>query len=141
MEEEPERTLIIFKPDALKRRMVSKLLKIWEQKGYDIVHSRMFQASKEDFSKHYAEHVGKPFFEALVDRMSSDKCFFFIIEGRNVIKWSREVLGATDPTSASVYSIRGAYATHYTENLVHASDSRDSAKREIELWKSILFYC
>jgi nucleoside-diphosphate kinase len=133
-----ERTLIIFKPDAIKRRMVSKLIKIWEQKGYNIVATRLFQPTKEQMTQHYQEHQGKPFFDALVQRMSSDKCLFFIIEGPSVIKWSRAVLGATDPNQADVHSIRGAFATHYTENLVHASDSEQSAEREIALWQPYL---
>lgn len=129
-----EQTLIIFKPDALKRKMVSKLTKIWEQKGYTFVASRLFQPTSTQMQCHYEEHTGKPFFDDLVARMSSSKCLFFIIEGPDVIAWSRAVLGATDPTKADVNSIRGKYATFYRENLVHASDSIASAKREIALW-------
>ncbi len=133
-----EQTLIIFKPDAVKRQMVGKLLKLWEEKGYTIVAARLFRGGKDVFSRHYAEHAGKPFFDALVDRMSSAKCMVFIISGPNVVKWSREILGATDPSNASVSSIRGAYATHYTENLVHASDSCASAEREITIWLPLI---
>lgn len=84
-----QQTLIIFKPDALRRNLVSKLIKIWEQKGYRMVQSRLLQPSRAQMAKHYAEHAGQPFFDSLVDRMSAEKCMFFVMEGPDVIAWSR----------------------------------------------------
>jgi nucleoside-diphosphate kinase len=134
-----EQTLIIFKPDAVRRHLVSHLTKVWEKKsGFEIVSSRLLHATPSLMAAHYAEHAGKPYFEALVARMTNGPCVVMIVQGPGVVAWSRAILGATDPTKAEPWTIRGQYATLMSENVVHASDSADSAEREIALWKSLL---
>ena len=121
---EVERTLVIFKPDALQRGMVSKLLRSWERKGLRIVALRLEHASLADMERHYAEHKGKPFYEALVTRMSSAPSVFAIISGPNIIRWSRD----------TIVALRHQFATSTQENLVHGSDSLEAAEREIAIW-------
>ncbi len=129
-----ESTLIILKPDAVKRCMVYKLIGIWEKKGFTIARMMMMQPTKSLMSLHYQEHAKKPFFDALVSRMISGPCVVMVVTGPDVVQWSRIILGDADPESAGVTTIRGKYATSIEANLVHASDSVASAKREIALW-------
>lgn len=119
-----EKTLIIFKPDAVRRKMVHTLLAAWEMKGFviELVCGRV--PKKEEMELHYAEHKGKGFYEALVKRMSTGYCVFVVFSGTNVVCWSRE----------KIMQIRRDYATSMQENLVHGSDSIEAAIREIEIW-------
>ena len=129
-----EKTLIIFKPDALKRKICWKLLRRWEEKGFSIVAARVSVGHENDFKQHYAEHKDKDFFTDLVEWMRSGPCMFLVIEGNNIINWSRQQIGATDPSSANPGTIRADYAESKRHNLVHASDSKESAHREINIW-------
>lgn len=129
-----ERTLIIFKSDAVRRLLCGTLLKKWERKGYQIVACKFEQGSKQMFEEHYAEHRSKAFFNDLTTRMTIGPCMFLVMAGPDVVAWSRKLIGATDPANASIGTIRGDYGLSRNENLVHASDSVDSANREISLW-------
>ena len=129
-----EQTLIIFKPDAVERQLCSRFLRLWEKKGYRIVSIRMHQATREEMIEHYVEHKARTFFPSLIDRMTASPCMFIVLEGTQVIKWSRLLIGATNPLEADIGSIRGSYGLSTHANLVHASDSVESAKREIDIW-------
>ena len=133
-----ERTLIIFKPEAVERKICWKLLKRWEEKGYNIVAATIKVGTKKEYEDHYAEHRGKKFYIDLVKRMTRDRSFILVIEGPNVIAWSRKLIGTTDPRTADIGTIRGDYGLDVQSNMVHASDSNDSAKKEIENWFSNL---
>ena len=119
-----ERTLIIFKPDAVRRKMVHVLLKSWELKGFVIEKVGGGIPTRDEMEIHYAEHKEKPFYEALVTRMSTGTCVFVIFSGPDVVRWSRE----------KIMDLRKQYATSTQENLIHGSDSLEAAEREIGLW-------
>lgn len=129
-----ERTLIILKVDAVRRFLCGKLISRWENKGYQIVACKLEQGSKQMFEEHYAEHNGKAFFNDLTTRMTVGPCMFLVMAGPDVVAWSRKLIGATDPANASIGTIRGDYGMGVNQNVVHASDSVDSANREISLW-------
>lgn len=131
-----ERTLILLKPECVQRPqyIIEEILSIWTNKQYRIVDSKSGYASKEMVEKHYAEHKEKPFFKDLVDHMCSGVLCCYIFEGPNLVSFSRKVLGATDPAKAEPWTIRGRFATEMNRNMVHASDSVESAEREIKIW-------
>jgi nucleoside-diphosphate kinase len=129
-----ERTLLIVKPDGVERGLVGEILMRVERKGYRIEYIQGMVISRELAEKHYAEHVGKPFFEDLLDYITGGLSVLAIVRGENTIENLRVIMGATDPLDATPGSIRGAYATSVTHNLVHGSDSAESAAREIALF-------
>lgn len=133
-----ERTLILIKPDGVERQLTGEILARIERKGYEIVELEMMTANRGMLETHYEEHQGKPFFEPLVEFMSSGIIVAAIAEGDNVIEGVRSLAGATDPTAAAPGTIRGDlgrdWGTKVQKNLIHASDSRLSAEREIEIW-------
>ena len=133
-----ERTLILVKPDGVRRGLVGEVIRRIESKGYKIVALRMLTADKDLLANHYAEHQGKPFYEPLLEFMSSGPIVALIAEGQRVIEGFRSLAGATDPTLASPGSIRGDLArdqgTKVVQNIVHGSDSVESAQREIEIF-------
>ena len=129
-----ERTLVLLKPDAVERRLVGRIIGIYEEKGLNITALKMLKPTKEIVEAHYEEHKDKPFFPALVAYLTRGKVCALIIEGENVVKTVRKVNGATDPADAEAGSIRGQFALSKSENLVHASDSVESAEREIKIW-------
>ncbi|HHT49705.1 MAG TPA: nucleoside-diphosphate kinase [Firmicutes bacterium] len=131
-----ERTLVLLKPDAVERRLVGRILGLYEEKGLQITALKMLKPSRELVEAHYAEHKDKPFFAELVTYLTRGMVCALIIEGENVIKTVRKINGATDPAEAEMGSIRGLFALTKNENLVHASDSPESAEREIKLWFS-----
>jgi nucleoside-diphosphate kinase len=133
-----ERTLIIFKPEALKRALCGTILRKFERKGYILAACKMLIGSKREFEEHYAEHRGKSFFDELTTRMTVGPCLFLVMQGPTVVEWSRKLIGATDPNNAAIGTIRGDYATSLTQNLIHASDSVASANREIALWFGLI---
>lgn len=134
----PEQTLILVKPDGIKRATVGEVLRRVEAKGYRLVAVELRQATPELLAQHYAEHVGKPFYEPLVEFMLSGPVLAVIAEGERVIEGFRSLAGATDPTVAAPGTIRGDLARDWglpvVQNLVHGSDSPESAAREIALW-------
>lgn len=133
-----ERTLILVKPDGVARNLIGVILARIEAKGYRIVALRQRSADAELLAQHYAEHVGKPFYQPLVEFMSSGPVVAVVAEGQRVIEGFRSLAGATDPTVALPGTIRGDLGREWglkvQQNLVHGSDSPDSAAREIALW-------
>lgn len=133
-----ERTLILVKPDGVKRGLSGEVLRRIEAKGYTLVAVEMRTATEELLAKHYEEHVGKPFYEPLVEFMSSGPSLAIVAEGERVIEGFRSLAGATDPTTAAPGTIRGDLARQWPakviQNIVHGSDSPESAEREIAIW-------
>lgn len=129
-----ERTLVILKPTAIENRIVGKILESIEGKGLKIAGAKMLWIDRDLAEKHYAEHRAKPFFENLIEHITSKPVMLLAVEGENAIAAMRQLAGATDPLKAEAGSIRGRFGTGITENVIHASDSLDSARREIELF-------
>jgi nucleoside-diphosphate kinase len=129
-----ERTLIILKPDAVKRGLVGEIITRFERKGLKIIAMKMAQLDREILEKHYAEHRGKPFFESLVSFMGSGPVVLAVLEGFDAIAVVRKLVGATNGREAEPGTIRGDYSMSQQNNLVHASADSDVAKREIELF-------
>ena len=133
-----EKTLILVKPDGVRRGLVGEVISRIETKGYAIDAVRMLQADAALLEKHYAEHVGKPFYEPLVEFMMSGPIVAIVASGNRVIEGFRSLAGATDPTVAAPGTIRGDLArdqgTKVMQNLVHGSDSSESAAREIAIF-------
>jgi len=133
-----EKTLVLVKPDGVARGLVGEVIARIEAKGYTIVSLRMLQADRALLEKHYAEHQGKPFFEPLVEFMMSGPIVALVAQGNRVIEGVRSLAGATDPTVAAPGTIRGDLArdqgTKVVQNIVHGSDSPESAAREIAIF-------
>ena len=133
-----EKTLVLVKPDGVRRGLVGEVISRIETKGYAIDALRMLQADAALLEKHYAEHVGKPFYEPLVEFMMSGPIVAIVASGNRVIEGFRSLAGATDPTVAAPGTIRGDLArdqgTKVLQNLVHGSDSPESAAREIGIF-------
>jgi len=134
----PEQTLILVKPDGVKRGLVGEVIARVERKGYKITNLRMLTADRNLLAKHYAEHEGKPFYEPLMEFMASGPIVAMVAEGERVIEGFRKLAGATDPTTAEPGTIRGDLArdqgTKVVQNIVHGSDSPESASREIKIF-------
>ena len=133
-----EKTLVLVKPDGVARGLVGEVIVRIEAKGYSISALRMLQADRALLEKHYAEHQGKPFFEPLVEFMMSGPIVAIVAEGNRVIEGFRSLAGVTDPTVAAPGTIRGDLArdqgTKVVQNIVHGSDSPESAAREIAIF-------
>ena len=133
-----EKTLVLVKPDGVARGLVGEVIARIEAKGYTVVALRMLQADRALLEKHYAEHQGKPFFEPLVEFMMSGPIVAIVASGNRVIEGFRSLAGVTDPTVAAPGTIRGDLArdqgTKVMQNLVHGSDSPESAAREIQIF-------
>ncbi len=133
-----EKTLILVKPDGVARGLVGEVISRIESKGYSIDAVRMLKADRSLLEKHYAEHVGKPFYEPLVEFMMSGPIVAIVASGNRVIEGFRSLAGVTDPTLAAPGTIRGDLArdqgTKVVQNIVHGSDSPESAAREIEIF-------
>jgi nucleoside-diphosphate kinase len=131
-------TLVLIKPDGTERNLIGEILRRIEAKGYEIVDLKMLTPGRELLAQHYAEHDGKPFFEPLVEFMSSGPVVAARVRGHRVIEGFRALAGTTDPTLAAPGSIRGDLARDWgltvQKNLVHGSDSPESAARELALW-------
>jgi nucleoside-diphosphate kinase len=131
-----ESTLLIIKPDAVRRGLVGEILSRLERKGLRIEDLRMVRIERDLAGRHYAEHREKPFFGELVDFITSGDVIVAKVSGRDAISVMRAIMGATDPSNAGPGTIRGDYGTAITENLVHGSDSPESAARELALFFS-----
>ena len=133
-----EQTLVLVKPDGVKRNLIGEIIRRIETKGYVIVEMKKLTPSRELLAKHYAEHEGKPFYEPLVEFMASGDVVALKVEGNRVIEGFRALAGATDPTAALPGTIRGDLGRDWglkvQQNLVHGSDSIESATRELALW-------
>jgi nucleoside-diphosphate kinase len=128
------RTLILIKPDAFERGLTGEILARFERRGLRITDLRMLQADEAIANEHYAEHVEKPFFGELVSFITGGPLVAAVLEGHDAVAAARQVIGATNPLEAAPGSIRGDYALEVTFNMVHGSDSDESAEREIGIW-------
>lgn len=129
-----EQTLVLIKPDAVERNLIGKILSEYERNGLEIAEMQLLTASKETAAAHYAEHEGKPFYEELIDYITGGPLVAFVLEGENAITRVRTLNGATDPKDAVDNTIRALYGIDLSNNTVHASDSAESAEREIAIW-------
>jgi nucleoside-diphosphate kinase len=133
-----QRTLVLVKPDGVSRGLIGEVLRRVEAKGYRLAAVQLRHASPELLAEHYAEHHGKPFYQPLVDFMLSGPVLAAVVEGQRVVEGFRSLAGATDPTAAAPGTIRGDLGRDWglsvQQNLVHGSDSPESAAREIALW-------
>jgi nucleoside-diphosphate kinase len=131
---ESSRTLILIKPDAFERGLTGEVLARFERKGLRITRLRQLTADEAIANAHYAEHADKPFFDELVSFITRGPLVAVVLEGHEAVKAARQLIGATDPLEAETGSIRGDLGLEVTYNLVHGSDSDESADREIRIW-------
>jgi nucleoside-diphosphate kinase len=129
-----ERTLILVKPDAFARGLTGEIIGRFERKGLRLVALSLMTMSRDLASRHYAEHEGKPFYEELVEFITSGPLVAMVLEGEEAVEAARQVIGSTNPLEASPGSIRGDFAIAVGQNMVHGSDSTESGKREVELF-------
>jgi nucleoside-diphosphate kinase len=129
-----DRTLILVKPDAFARGLTGEIIARFERKGLRIAALQQMQLSEEQARRHYAEHDGKPFFGELVAFITSGPLVAMILEGHEAVAAARQVIGATNPLEATTGSIRGDFALHIGQNMVHGSDAPESAAREAEIF-------
>jgi nucleoside-diphosphate kinase len=129
-----ERTLILLKPDAVQRRLCGRILTRIEDKGYSVVGLKMLQVTKELSRQHYAEHVSKPFYPLLEEFITAGPIIALCVEGPEVVRVMRDLVGKTNGRDAAPGTIRGDYGISRQMNLIHGSDSVESAKREIGIY-------
>jgi len=129
-----ERTFIMVKPDGVQRGLVGEIISRFEKRGFKLVGLKLMQISRELAETHYGEHKGKPFFEGLVNFITSGPVVAMVWEGKEVIATAREMMGATNPLKAQPGTIRGTYGIDVGRNVIHGSDSPESAQREIALF-------
>lgn len=129
-----ERTFVAIKPDGVKRGLMGEIVRRFENKGYKIIGLKMLHPTLELAQKHYAEHVGKPFYERLIKYITSGPILAMVIEGENAIAGARKMMGATKPDEAEAGTIREEYAQTMEQNIIHGSDCVESAKREIDIY-------
>ncbi len=129
-----ERTLVLVKPDGVRRGLVGQIVDRCERKGLKIVAAKLVHVAPELAQRHYAEHQGKPFYPALIQHITSGPVLALALEGRSAISVVRLLTGATNPQQAAPGTVRGDFALGITPNLVHASDSPESAQRELALY-------
>ncbi len=131
-----ERSLVLVKPDAVQRGLAGEIISRMERKGLKIVAMKMLHVDKRLAQRHYAVHKGKPFFDSLVDFITSSPIIAIVFEGRNAVEVIRRLMGETDCAKAQPGTIRGDYGIDIEHNLVHGSDSSETASKEIELFFS-----
>lgn len=129
-----EKSLVLIKPDAVEKNVIGEIISYYEKAGLRIAALKMEKAKEEVVEKHYAEHKGKPFYEDLIKFITRSPLCALIVEGENTIERVRSINGATNPAEAKEGTIRSKYSTNKTENCVHASDSLESATREMSIW-------
>lgn len=129
-----EKTFIMIKPDGVQRNLIGQIVARFEAKGFNLVGAKLMQVSRELAEQHYAEHKERPFFGELVDFITSSPVFAMVWEGNNVIATARNMMGKTNPADAAPGTIRGDFAVSVGMNIIHGSDSPESAAREIGLW-------
>lgn len=136
-----ERTFSIVKPNAVAKNAIGAIYARFESAGFTLVAAKMVQLTREQAEGFYAEHQGKPFFDGLVDFMTSGPIMVQVLEGENAIQRNRDIMGATNPANALAGTLRADYADSFTENAVHGSDSPESAAREIAYFFSAEEIC
>ena len=129
-----EKTFLMVKPDGVQRNLIGEIVSRFEQKGFQLVGGKLMSISKELAEEHYGEHKERPFFGELVDFITSGPVFAMIWEGENVISTARQMMGATNPKDSAPGTIRGDFAVTVGKNIIHGSDSPESAVREIGLF-------
>lgn len=129
-----ERTLILLKPDCVQRKLVGRILSRFEDKGFNLIAMKLMQVTPDLAKKHYAEHVSKPFYPGLEAFITGSPIVALVLEGLEVIRVTRDILGATSGLKAAAGTIRGDYSSSRQMNLVHASDGPEAAAREIALY-------
>jgi nucleoside-diphosphate kinase len=129
-----ERTLVLLKPDCVQRRLMGQILSRFENKGLNVVAMKMLKVTPELSKQHYAEHVQKPFYPALEEFITASPIVALVVEGLEVIRVVRDILGATSGLKAAAGTIRGDYSSSRQMNLVHASDGPEASAREIALY-------
>ncbi|GAK06651.1 MULTISPECIES: nucleoside-diphosphate kinase [Geomicrobium] len=129
-----EQSFIMVKPDGVKRQLIGEIVSRFEARGYTLKEAKLMTIPKETAEAHYGEHSDKPFFGELVDFITSGPAFAMIWEGENVISNARTMMGSTNPKDAAPGTIRGDFATNLGQNVIHGSDSPESAEREISLF-------
>ena len=129
-----EQTYVMIKPDGIQRNLIGEIVTRIEKKGYKIAAMKMIRISKETAEIHYGEHKGKPFFSGLVDFITSGPVVAMVIEGDDAVAGMRKMMGATNPLNADFGTIRGDYGVNVGRNIIHGSDSLESAKREIGIF-------
>ena len=130
----PERTLILVKPDAFARNLTGEIISRFERKGLRLAALKLETLTRETAERHYAEHDGKPFFAELVEFITSGPLVAMVLEGDSAVEAARQVIGATNPLQSAPGSIRGDFATSIGANMVHGSDSPESATREVGIF-------
>jgi len=131
-----ERTLVIVKPDGVQRGLTGEVISRLERRGLKVVALKMMNVSRELAEQHYAVHKGKPFYEGLIEYITSSPVVVMVVEGKNAIKAVRNTVGATNPVDAAPGTIRGDFAMDIGRNIVHASDGPETAAFETSLWFS-----
>lgn len=129
-----EKTLVIIKPDAMHKKLVGTIIQLYEAHGLKIADLYMTLASRDVLSQHYKEHVGQPFYEPLLDFMSSNPIIVMTLEGENAVEVVREINGTTNPAKARPCTIRYLYGSNVQQNAVHGSATVEDAKKEISIW-------
>ena len=129
-----QRSLILVKPDAFARNLTGEIISRFERKGLRLEALKLMTIERELAERHYEEHTGKPFFEELVEFITSGPLVAMVLAGERAVEAARQVIGATDPLKADAGSIRGEYAVAVGQNMVHGSDSDAAAAREVELF-------
>lgn len=131
-----EKTLVLIKPDAVERNLIGEIISMYEREGLVVSDIKKIRATVEIASKHYFEHCGRPYFDDLISYITRSDIIALVIKGDNAISKVRKINGATNPEEALEGTIRRKYALSKNENCVHASDGRESAERELNLWFS-----
>jgi nucleoside-diphosphate kinase len=129
-----EKTFLMVKPDGVQRNLIGEIVSRFERKGFQLVAAKLMTASDDLAKEHYTEHKERPFFGELVDFITSGPVFAMVWEGENVISSARTMMGKTNPAESAPGTIRGDFATVLSQNIIHGSDSPESAEREINLW-------
>lgn len=134
MHSSEERTFVAIKPDGVKRGLIGQIIQKFESKGYKIIGLKMLNVNKELVEKHYSEHLGKPFYERLIAYITSGPVVAMVIQADNTVAGVRKIMGATNPVNAEAGTIRADFAQTMEFNVIHGSDSVESANREIDLY-------
>ncbi|WP_085523548.1 nucleoside-diphosphate kinase [Tuberibacillus sp. Marseille-P3662] len=129
-----EKTFLMVKPDGVQRNLMGETVKRFEQKGFQLTGAKLMQIDRKLAETHYAEHKDKPFFNDLVDFITSGPVFAMVWQGDGVIATARQMMGATNPKEAAPGTIRGDFGVQLSQNVIHGSDSPESAEREIDLF-------
>lgn len=133
-----ERTLVIIKPEAVIKKLVGRIISVYEDNRLEIIHAHRVLPTREVLERHYEAHIGKDFFESLVEFMSSSEVMVLILEGENVVNTVRDINGATNPDKAKPGTIRYMFGETVQENAVHGSESIEVAEKEIEIWRDLI---